>query len=334
MMPNSKPVIRRQLAGLGSALLLLASAPPAACQDPAVETSEAQSTPRLREPFEEAVDVRLVEVYVNVLDRKGQPIRDLETPDFSLLEDGAPQTLASAQLSSDLPITLGLAIDTSASMFARLPAVLKTARQLISGLERKRDRAFVVGFGPEPHLAHGISSDLEAVSRSLDGLEADGRTPLWSAVSFALDELARAHGKRALIVLLDGTDEDSRDDHQLALEKARAVGIPIYLIVMNNEAARTAGKDFQTRAFLSRLERVAGTGGGAVHFLPTRGDLSAVYSRIEQEIRSAYLLTYYPTVPLAPGKRRKIDIDVARRGAQVRTVPDYDPGRVAAAASL
>jgi VWFA-related protein len=242
-------------------------------------------------------------------------------------EDGERQTLDAVLPSHDLPVTLGLALDTSASMFVKLPAVAKAARSFIAGLEPGRDRAFLMAFGPQPRLVEATTDRLAEVSEALLNLEPRGKTPLWSSITASLAELATSRGKRALVVFLDGADEDGGAAHRESLARARDVGAPIYLIVMNNEAARTEGRDFQTRTFISRLERVAAAGGGEVLYLPTHGDLTAVSRRIEREIRSAYLLTYYPTVPLAPGPRRKVEVELTRKGATVRTLSGYVPGR-------
>jgi Ca-activated chloride channel family protein len=281
----------------------------------------------VRQPrsFGERLEVRLVELYATVLDREGNPVEGLGREDFVVREDGVVQSLDAVAPSHDLPVTLGLALDTSASMFVKLQPVASAARSLLAGLVPGRDRAFLVAFGPEPRLIERTTDRLSEVAEALGTLEAQGRTPLWGGITASLEELAGARGKRALVVFHDGADEDGTRNHRQALQKAREVGAPIYLIVMNNEAARTDGRDFQTRAFTSRLERVAAAGGGEVLYLPTRGDLAPVYRRIEREIRSAYLLTYYPTVPLAPGPRRKVEVEVKRKGVTVRTLTGYEP---------
>ena len=102
--------------------------------------------------------------------------------------------------------------------------------------------------------------------------------------------------------------------------------MPIYLIIMNNEAARTAGKEFQTRSFIAKLNRMAASGGGDVYFLPTHAELEPVYQRIQQELRSYYLITYYPDPPRSEGRRRKVEVEVPGRDVRVRTLSDYVPG--------
>jgi Ca-activated chloride channel homolog len=278
------------------------------------------------QPFGEEVEVRLVQLFVVVTGPDGAPVTGLGRDDFAVRENGVPQRIDAVLDARDRPLTLGLAIDTSASMFVKLPAVARAARSLVSELSPERDRAFVVVFGPEPRLVAATTGDLGAVADALRGLEPRGRTPLWASIGVALDELAAARGKRALVTFLDGADEDSGKAYRAALAQARGLGVPIYLIVMNNEAARTGGKEFQTRSFIARLNRMADAGGGAVYYLPTHADLEPVYQRIEEELRSYYLITYYPDVPLSAGGRRKVEVEVPGRKVQVRTLRGYLPG--------
>lgn len=314
MLPPLNPPKRHLLRPLALGLTLAALA--AQPQEPKAPEAD----------FKESIDVRLVELYVAVTDRDGQPVRGLGKGDFTLAENGAAQELESATDSQDLPVTLGLAVDTSASMFVKLPAAVRAAGELVAALRPGRDRAFLVGFGSEAELAQSTTGDLTRVGSALRNLEAKGMTPLWSSVSLSLDELRSARGKRAVVIFFDGADDDGGGAFKTAYERARKARVPIYLIVMNNEAARRGGKDFQTRAFISRLERMAKAGGGRVFFVPTRSDLSPIYREIEAEIRSAYLLTYYPTIPLEQGGRRDVAVKVAKKGVSVRTVSGYEPG--------
>jgi len=295
---------------------------------PPTITEETPPAPSAQEPprrFTESVDVRLVELYVTVTDRDGEPVSGLSAEDFTVRENGTPQTLSTAVPSGDLPILLGLAVDTSASMFVKLEPVSRAARDLVQGLVPGRDRAFVVGFGPEPRLIRPPTDDLIEVADALRNLEPAGRTPLWGSIAYSLDELMAYRGKRALVVFFDGADEDGNRPYREALGRARQVGVPIYLIIMNNEAARTEGRDFSTRTFISRLERLAATGGGDVYFVPTHADLAPIYQRIERELRSAYLLTYYPDVPLAAGGERTVQVAVPGHSYRVRTLSGYRP---------
>jgi Ca-activated chloride channel homolog len=299
------------------ALVVRAQEPPPT--SPPASVSPAPAPVPVAEGFEETVDVRLVELYVVVTGKDGQLVSGLKREDFTVLEAGVTQPLEAVLDTREVPVTVGLAVDTSASMFVKLGSAVQAARALVQGLTRGRDRSFLVGFGPAPELIHPLTPSLDRVSIALADLEADGKTPLWGSIEYALGELERARGKRALVVFTDGADQDGGRAFSACLKKAREVGAPVYLVVMNNEAARSEGGDFQTRLFLSRLERVAKAGGGRVHYVSTRDDLTPIYRQIDAELRSAYLLTYYP-VARTPGARPKIEVQLGRKDLRVRTV--------------
>lgn len=293
----------------------------------AVRAAEPPATQPPQPGFGESIDVRLAELYVTAVDKSGAAVRDLTAADFVVRENGVVQELEAATDSRDLPVTVGLSIDTSASMFVKLPAVVKAAGGLLSSLSSGRDRAFLVSFGSQPELVAPTTGALDRVKDGLRNLEPKGMTPLWASITLSLEELSRSRGKRALIVFFDGADDDGGQAYREAYARARAAGVPVYLIVTNNQAARSGGKDFQTRAYIAKLERMAKAGGGAVYFVPTQDDLTAIFQRIENELRSAYLLTYYPTLPLASGGRRTVEVQVKRKGVVVRAVSGYEARR-------
>lgn len=276
--------------------------------------------------FLDTVQVRLTELYISVTGKSGAPIRGLTREEFILRQAGVEQPINSVVDAIDLPVTLGLAIDSSSSMFYKLPAVARAAKRLVRGLTPRRDRAFLVAFGPQPRLVEATTDDLDRIDRRLRDLEAEGGTPLWSAIILSLQQLEPQKGKKALVVFLDGADDDGNARYRECLGAAQRSGVPIYLIVMNNEAARTEGKDFRTRSFTSRLDRLAATGAGRVYYVPIDADLEPVYKRIENELRSYYLLTYYSNEARAD-PTAGIDIEVARKGSSVRTLSGYGPGQ-------
>ena len=201
----------------------------------------------------ERLEVELVQLYVVVTDRQGKPIQGLAKGQFALLEEGVDQELATFSDAADLPLTVGLTIDSSASMFIKLPAVQAAAAKYVRGLADSRDRAFVVGFGSEPRLARDTTADLPRVVDGLYQLKPDGKTAIWRAVVYSLVQLQGVPGKKALIVYSDGADDDPNFSYKTCLRFARRVGVPIYFIVANNEIYRTKGRGLTVRSFMGRL---------------------------------------------------------------------------------
>ncbi|MGB5550128.1 MAG: VWA domain-containing protein [Thermoanaerobaculia bacterium] len=270
----------------------------------------------------ERLQVNLMELYVVVTDRKGRPVTDLPRERFRVLEDGVAQEIGTFNDAGDLPLTVGLAIDSSASMFVKLPEVQFAAAEFLRGLATRRDRAFVVGFGTEPRLTRNTTSDLPEVIKSLDLLQPDGQTGIWKAVVYSLVQLQGVPGKKALVVYTDGADEDPDFAYRTALRFARKVGVPIYVILSNNEINRTQGKGLSVRGFLERLETLATSVGGKVFFARVGQDLQDVYAEIDEELRNQYLVGYYSEYT-GGEEWRQIEVGVEGGGLSARTIAGY-----------
>ncbi len=257
----------------------------------------------------ERLDVNLVEMYVVVTDRRGHPVSGLGPDDFRIYEEGQPQKIATFGDSQSLPLTVGLDIDSSASMFVKLPSVGLAAGEFVRKSLRPKDRAFVVGFGGEPKLVQTTTSDDEALLQAIASLKADGQTGIWASVVYSLVQLQGAPGKKAVIVYTDGADEDRDFPYRTALRFARRVGVPIYFILTNNEIVRTGGKGLGVRRFLGRVRRMTDEVGGKIYMVRADEDLSLVYRQIGQELRNQYLLAYYSKdVPEETWRRVKVEM--------------------------
>ena len=266
------------------------------------------------------IGVELVQLYVVATDRSGQPVRDLTAADFAVFEDDRAQELESFRIAFDLPLTLGLAIDTSSSLFLRMPDVKRAAVEFLESLEPRRDRAFLVGFGTEPRLVRAATYNLNSVRGGIGALRPRGRTAVWGALSLALDQLEGLRGRKALVVFYDGDDEDSDAAFRQSLEQARRARVPVYLVLMNDEAARTDGRSFSTRTFVSKLERMAKAGGGRVYYVRHDQDLEPIFDSISRELRSHYLLTYYPKEEPGGPNWREVSVELDRSGVVARTI--------------
>jgi Ca-activated chloride channel homolog len=283
----------------------------------------------------ERVDVRLVEVPVVVTDRAGRPVRGLVREDFRLKRNGATQEIAGFGDAGDLPLTLALAVDSSASMFLKLPRVERAARSLLLDVLNPRDRALLVDFDSSPRLVAHPTRDVRTVAEALSGLRADGGTALWSAVVYALRELAGVSGRKALVVYSDGVGEEDPTSYGECLRAARASRVPVYLILSSSVSARRAGSLLREPLGekLSRLARA--TGGDAIFLDASLGadpgpsdDLSSVYRRILAELRSQYLLTFYP--PEGSGDSwQNLAVEVKKPGLSARALEGYVPRRFA-----
>lgn len=273
------------------------------------------------------VDVRLVELFVVVTDKAGKPVRGLAREAFRVRQDGRSQAIAHFDDAGDLPLTMALAIDSSASMFLKLPDVREAVASLLDGGLSARDRALLVDFDTEPRLVRPVTRDLGAVAASLGSLTPDGGTALWEAVAFTLDQLQRVNGRKALVVYSDGIQEDGRISYTEVLRRSRQSGIPIYLIIANPRAARGEDGGFLSEGPSAKLRRLAEATGGRVHFVVPDQDLSGVYGEILSELRSQYTLSFYPEEGATASAWRRVEVEVEGKGLTARTLSGY-PARV------
>lgn len=263
------------------------------------------------------VEVTLVEVLAVVTDREGRPIADLERDAFAVREQGERQEIVTFTGADEVPLTVGVAIDSSASMFVKLPRVQLAAMDFVRDLVTERDRGFVVGFGGDPSLTSPTTPDVGRLVRGIEALRPQGFTSIWKGISYALVQLQGTPGRKALVVYSDGADEDPGFSYRAARRFARVVGVPIYVILSNNEIVRTEGRGLNVRGFLGRLRELVDDVGGRVYFTRVGDDLGDVYRQIAEELRSQYLLAYYGDEDEDQGWRR-IEVGVDVPGATVR----------------
>lgn len=261
-----------------------------------------------------AVDVELVEVYASVVGEIGA--EPLTAADFSVREDGRPQALQRFQHVTELPLHVGLLVDTSASMAASLPQVEQATLAFFAGVLAPGDRAAVVTFSEEPRLAAPFTDDMQRLTAALVGLQAERGTAVWDSLLFALHYFQGVPGRRALLLFSDGADRGSRFRFDQALAFAQHAGVAVYPVSFGSGASGL----LEGRR---RLARVAEATGGRAFVLGGVDELPATYAAIERELRSQYLLVYQSDGS-GPGFRT-VDVAVRRPGLAVRTMRGYLP---------
>ncbi len=266
--------------------------------------------------FAETVEVDLVELYTTVLDGQNRPVTSLAESDFAVFEDGRRQELAKFELVEDLPLTLGVMIDTSGSMATSLGEVRRTASQLLRNMMRPRDRSFAVAFATRPELLIGRTSDVSAVALVIEDLRAAGATALHDALITSLYYFQGVRGRRALVLLSDGDDTSSSVDFRDAEEYARRSGVAIYTVGLG--VGRTQ------MILRNKLRDLARVTGGRSFFISRAEDLAPVYGDIERELRSQYLLAY--TSDRGGESEGFREVEVRMKGRyKARTIGGYFP---------
>jgi Ca-activated chloride channel homolog len=255
--------------------------------------------------------VNVVEVYAAVTDQAGNPVSGLRRDDFTVLEDGQPQAL-SAFAEGDFPLSVAVAIDHSFSMGTeRLPTAVSAARTFLGEL-RARDQSLIVGIGSEIEVLAPLSADRASQMRALSALKPWGTTGLHDAIIQSVDAVQAAKGRRALVLLSDGTDRYSEATAAEALDRARHADVMIYPVAIGRTrpplfaelASLTGGRSFQPK---------------------TLADLNVIMRTIANELRHQYLLGYTPSRPIARGEEqwRTLTVRVNRSGVTVRARDGY-----------
>jgi Ca-activated chloride channel family protein len=265
--------------------------------------------------FVDQVKVQFVELFTTTLGRRGQPVEDLLPEEVEVLENDVPQTLLRFERVHDVPIHAGILLDVSNSMTTRLDQTVKGALRFFETVLTPKDRAAVITFNETPHLAVRFTNSLEVLAGGLVGLTAEGETSLYDSLIYSLYYFSGIRGKRTIILLSDGEDVRSRYGFEDVIEYARRTGVAIYAVGINLPGGKN---DIRLK-----LQSLSSETGGTSFFINDSHDLAKVYTAIEQELRSQYVLSYQST-NTGEGFRR-IEVKVKRPGVSAKALSGYYP---------
>jgi Ca-activated chloride channel family protein len=263
------------------------------------------------------VNVDLIEVFAAVTDGSGQIVEGLTEGDFALTENGKPQTIQKFEPVGNLPLILGLTLDTSGSMESSLSEAESAAAGFLDRLVKPKDRVFAVAFSGRPNLLISPTDDLGAVRAALEGQRALGNTALHDALVSSLFYFRGQRGQKALVLLSDGDDTDSKLTWKDTLEYAKRSGVAVYAIGLN-----VGRLDISIRG---KLNALAEETGGRAFYIDKASELGNAYAEIEKELRSRYLLAYPSDQDVGREGFRKIEVEVKKRGLKARVARGYYP---------
>ena len=265
--------------------------------------------------FMEEINVHLVELPTTVL-RDGKPVNDLKQDAFKVLDDGKPVSLAKFEYVKDLPLSIGMAVDASGSMDAKMAAARAAGSAFFQNVMRKGDKAFLVAFDTQPHMVQKWSQDTSEINSGLAKLRPEESTALYDAVVYSLYNFLGVKGQKALVLVTDGKDTSSKFSFEQALEYAQRAAVPIYTIGIGIRAT-----ELETR---SKLNRFCTETGGTPYYIDNATELTKIYNDIQNELRSQYVLGFYPPADVkAGGKWREVTVQVA--DGKVKTIRGYYP---------
>ncbi len=266
--------------------------------------------------------VNEVSLIFTVTDRHGHYIANLTQNDFALLDDQkAPARVNSFHQQINLPLRVGVLIDTSSSIRSRFQFEQQSATEfLLQVLRAKNDRAFVMGFDVTPTVTTDWTNNQDALETGVDKLRPEGGTALFDAVYVACrDKMLTERGpepvRKAIILVSDGEDNQSRVFLPEAIKECERAETIIYAISTNWTPSRGAGDKV--------LQQLAEETGGEAFWPPSVEDMAVSFRSIEEELRSQYALIYTPADFKTDGSYRTIYLYCKERSYQVRAKKGY-----------
>src|ERR1041384_6041887 len=303
----------------------------------AQSTTSPSPTPRTREELPQdsdevvKVETNLTNVFFTAAYKNKRFISDLKAEDIRVFEDGQPQEIFTFQTNIDLPLSLAILIDTSASEERTLPDEKAAARACMEKLLRAKDEAAIVSFTGETTLEQGFTGNVERLRHAIDRVEfvppsgysgggvvvngtppisgtnqaIAGSTAIWDAVWATSEELIGASAentRRAIILLTDGDDTSSRMKIHDAIERAQKADALVYAIGI--------GDRYTFNVDEGSLRKIAERTGGRAYFPRHERDLRDAFEQIQRDLREQYLVAYTPSNKNRDGSYRRIEIQL------------------------
>ncbi|MGA2689052.1 MAG: VWA domain-containing protein [Candidatus Korobacteraceae bacterium] len=263
-----------------------------------------------------------VNVVFTVTDKRDHFVKDLTQSDFRVIDNNKPANIQSFSRQTNLPLRVGLLIDASNSVRDRFKFEQEAAIEFLNQIIRLRyDKAFVIGFDTTPEVTQDFTDDTQALSHGVRMLRAGGGTAMYDAIYFACrDKLMQADKgelatRRAIILLSDGEDNQSRVSREEAVEMAQRAEVIIYAISTNTSGIKLRGDKI--------LEYFAEQTGGKAFFPFKIEDVANAFTEISDELRSQYAISYKPADFIPDGKYRKIEIVAENKKYHVRARKGY-----------
>jgi len=295
------------------------------------------------------VNVNLVSLYFTVRDKRGALIPNLTKDDCSIAEDKEPQKVKNFNPESDLPLTLGIMLDTSGSQQNVLPMEQQTGSAFIKRILRSKDEAFLVSFDVQVSLLQDFTSNPRLIERAMDeaqinvgggsgGVPGIGQGPvpvhgtpkgtlLYDAVYDASNDKMRSEtGRKAFILLTDGEDQGSTHKITDAIEAAQKANAIIYVLLIADRGFYSSYGYGMSLGYTgaSAMKKMADETGGRMIDVGNNGKkMEAAFQQIEDELRTQYLASYTPSNNKLDGSYRKLDISCKGDGLKVQSRKGY-----------
>ncbi len=235
------------------------------------------------------VDVKLVNLFVNVTDKNGSTVGGLTRDDFAISEDGRPQQISVFERQSEQPLNITLAIDTSGSVKKDMGEEADAARRFVRAIMRPQDQMSLLQFATYVNELTPFTNKVALIDRGLGQLHSDYATALYDAIYLGSERLGPRHGRKVLVLVSDGGDTAKNTTYAQALEQALRNEVMIYSII-DVPIEASAGRDLGGEHALITLAEQ--TGGKS--FYVSEGGLNKAFAQVSDDLRTQYLIGYYP----------------------------------------
>lgn len=256
-----------------------------------------------------------VVLYATVVDGHQRLVTNLLKPDFTVYEDGVRQTISSFR-AEDVPVSLGILVDNSASMAPKRAAVDRAAIDLVKA-SNPQDQTFIVNFSDEAFLDQDFTSSIPLLQKGLSHIDSKGGTALYDAVVAAADHLAKhaTNPKQVLLIITDGEDNSSTSTLEQTVRRVQSLHGPIiYAIGLLYDAQG------DTRTARKALETLTTQTGGLVFFPKSLDQVDSIADEVARDIRQQYIIAYHPTKPISAGGYRTVHVVAHAKGYHKLTV--------------
>jgi VWFA-related protein len=302
---------------------------PATATPPVAPTPTAEPMPTDAQQSGYVLRVRTTEVMLNatVVDQGQRTVDDLQKSDFSVWEDGVPQTIVGFK-HEDVPISLGILIDSSGSMYNKVDAVRAAVMELIKA-SNAADETFIVNFSDELFLDQDFTSEQDKLQEALRRFQPAGGTAIYDAVVAGADHLTQnaKHAKQVLLIVTDGDDHDSSATLESAIRRVQELDGPVVYCI--GLLFGSDDMDKNSRRHSQRvLQTLADQTGGIAFFPHDTDNVDELTKQVAQDIRSQYTISYRSTKPYTVEGYRQIHVEAHNRShgrMTVRTRSGYYP---------
>jgi Ca-activated chloride channel family protein len=285
---------------------LLLIVPCVSAQQQPIAASADPPEARDQKPPTIKVDVKLVNVFVTVTDAQGAPVANLKKDNFQIFEDNRPENISVFDRESELPLSIVLAVDASLSTKKDLKLELASARKFAHEILRPQDALALYQFSEVVEELVPFTADLRRIDQGVDRVHVRSATALYDALYLGAQALQNRHGRKVMVVITDGGDTISSTSYQDALRAAQQAEAIVYSIIVVPIAA-DAGRDLGGEHALIQISHDTG---GKYFYAESLPQLDRAFQQISDELRTQYLLAYYPSERLSDSEFRRIRVEV------------------------